>query len=720
MIPEHRFGRKVRRSSPRNTWSILLLSCISLIAIPDAWAQEPDTTARALETQNRSSAENSSVRRFRFGGALGLGLTDFSSLDVYRTGSDCGSFGGSARRPIGRIFLESPLDSLGRVWLSSSLRYNDLSAVLESGTTAFEARRPDGTSVDVLQQYRFDLGMIGIGAGIGPVWEFLPSYRVGIIPSVTWLVNSRQSRTEHIVEPLGWSFSETGENARPVEGKIAINPIQFDLNFTAGARLPLGPRMSLQPELEIGLPLTSIARDLSWNGIGYRLMVGIAFDVVTPVKRPDSLPAVVAAVPIDTPVVAGIPDVPSRRAHLSASITAMGVDAHGEEYADPVIEIEEAPWTESMPIIPYIFFDSGSVEIPARYTRFSSTEGADRFSIDSVIGIDAIGLHRQQLNIIGQRLRERPNVTATITGTVSSDEPADRGDELGLGRAEAVRSYLATIWGIEKERISTLFAPRATPPSNEETVAGREENRRVELSFSDESVVKPVVIHRVARVATPPAVQFRPDIVADTTVVGWTITVRQGEKELLRFDSESDEGAFDQSKLWSLADLRVNRDYTPIGYHLEVRDITGQTATAHGMFKVTEQVTTLPSESGRRLSVTEFNLVGFNFNSAEILLRHYSQLPTIVEAIEEESQVQIEGFTDHLGDSERNVALSLERATGVRDALTGLIRRLNVTEPSSIDARGYGDRAEPFDNMLPEGRMLSRMVRVTVSRQLTR
>jgi len=706
MKPERLFGRSIRWPS-RSRWLVLLVSLTvaSTFSLP---AQEP-------EHYSKSSVEDSSVRRFRFGASAGYSTTTFNRFNVFSSGSGCGQFEGGTNNPFVKVFIESPLDSTEHFWLNSSLRVRRMSTELHSGTTTFESVLPNGTSVEVVQQYRMDISMIAVGAGIGPTWEFLPNYRISITPSVSWLSSSGQNWTEQILEPLGWAFTETGGPARPIEGNLSVRPIQFDLDASLSARLQVGRRLALLPEVEVGIPLTSIARDFYWNGISFRAAFGFTFDVMGHREPPRQVVEPVVQSPdtvqSETPAQAS--------PHLSAAITARGIDAQGREYDDPVIEIEEAPWTESMPVIPYVFFAEGSAQIPDRYTLLDTRRRTERYYVDSLIGVDAIDVHHELLNVLGMRLREHPVVSATITGTTSGDEKNQ--GALGLERARAVRAYLVDIWGIDSSRLSVASSARATPPSNEETTDGREENRRVEFTFSDATMLEPVVIHRLARVATPPAIHFYPDIIADTTVVEWSITVLQGEKELLRLEGDADQNPAGQKKLWSLADLRVNKDFTPIGYQLDVRDIVGNEATAKGVFQVSEHVRVVDGDSLKgQLEVVEFNLVGFNFNSADLLTRHFSQLPLIAESITDGAQVQIDGYTDRLGDPERNVQLSLERANGVGDALNVLLHRLNLPKPSSMIARGHGHREQPFDNTLPEGRMLSRMVRVTISRHLAR
>ncbi|MCC7439557.1 MAG: OmpA family protein [Armatimonadetes bacterium] len=698
-----RLGRQCRRWNRLFPLALLLL-CGALNAA--AQPADPDIP--------QSSVGDSSLRRFRFGVAAGPQFLLFDPLDVYRTGDGCGTFVGDGVRPFGRLYLETPADSLEQFWLTSSLIVRDLSATMSATPVAYPVRKPGGGETQVVKQDRMELGLLSVGARIGLLWEAFPNWRLGAAPAIAWLSSSRQQQTEHIVEPLGYVFSETNGNARPVDGnRVDVNPFQFDFSVWGSVRLPIGERLALQPEFGVTFPLVSFSRDIPWSSIALSASIGITYELLVKRAIPPSFPPTIdprlpqPPQPPQSPVATG--DAP----YLRATITARGTDAEGKEYDNPIIEVEEARWSESIPILPYVFFDSGSAVIPERYQMVGDRNAAAAFSADSLIGVTALSLHQQLLNVIGQRLQQSPGVNLSVVGTRSADETANP-EQLGRQRALAVRRYLTSVWGIDSARIAYTAAPIPASPSSEETAAGRQENRRAELVFSDESLNAPVVIRRMARVATPPAVFFYPEFVSDSAIAEWIVTVRQGSKVLLRFDGDTATGMMQQRKLWSLSDLRLTRDFTPIIYHLSARDVTGQVAEAEGEFRVTERK---KSKEEGETEVREFNIVGFSFNQAELLPRHYLQLQEIARQIAAGAQIQIDGYTDLIGDPDRNSRLATQRADNVRDALNGMILRGSAARPAVIASVGHLPSEHPYNDTLPEGRMLSRMVRLTVSWQ---
>jgi len=75
-----------------------------------------------------------------------------------------------------------------------------------------------------------------------------------------------------------------------------------------------------------------------------------------------------------------------------------------------------------------------------------------------------------------------------------------------------------------------------------------------------------------------------------------------------------------------------------------------------------------------------------------------------------ERRVLIEGFTDSTGERDYNMALSMRRATSVRDQLTG-----RDVDPSRIQTRGYGPDYAVASNDSAAGRQLNRRVEVVIS-----
>lgn len=625
---------------------------------------------------------------WRFGLAGGFGWTAQNTLfNVFAAAADCGQFEGDVRKgAFGEIFFEAPFLAPSLL-VTSYAQFSSFSIGLNAPPHTDQTRDISGKIIPIVRQFRYGIERSTYRFGVGAAWEPLEGIGIGISPTFTLLGDAKHTHTEHILEPLGAVFSETGSDVHIVNGarEVDFRGITFGADLSIRGRIPLSPRISVHTQARGSLQFGSIAKNVTWNENGLQVLAGVSYDVA---RKPEPPP----------------PPPPPPMPVLAAKIAVKGVDEQGRQYDDPIIEIEEASRVEQVPIIPYIFFDSASSQIPERYSRLEGTAAASQFSVDSLQDVTPLNIHWELLNILGQRMRSRPDIQLTLTGLASGDEPAAEAERIGKERADAVAGYLMDVWGIEPERIVTAYVTNSPTASNEETRQGREENRRVEFHFNEETMVAPVVIQRLAKIASPPEVVFLPEIIADTALVEWYITVVQGERELLRFDGTS----MGQQKHWPLGDLRVSRELIPIRYILTVRDVAGQTATAEGAFKLKELVNR--RQDGGGLEVREFSLVGFKYNSAELLPRHQTQLREMARLMTPATKVGVTGYTDSVGTSDRNRQLSQARAKGVLDALTALRQRSGQPMPRDVGTQGLG--RESFNNDLPEGRLLSRMVRV--------
>ncbi len=89
---------------------------------------------------------------------------------------------------------------------------------------------------------------------------------------------------------------------------------------------------------------------------------------------------------------------------------------------------------------------------------------------------------RADLADLAASLREYPGHDAVVVGHASSDGPADHNQTLSENRADAVSSYLISL-GIDRYRLTTVGMGENDPIADNGTQAGRESNRRVEISI---------------------------------------------------------------------------------------------------------------------------------------------------------------------------------------------------------------------------------------------
>jgi outer membrane protein OmpA-like peptidoglycan-associated protein len=84
-------------------------------------------------------------------------------------------------------------------------------------------------------------------------------------------------------------------------------------------------------------------------------------------------------------------------------------------------------------------------------------------------------------------LKEYPERNIVIEGHTDAAGPAGYNESLSLQRAQAVTQYLVE-QGVERERIETRGLGEAFPVTTNETPAGRQQNRRVEIVMRNEEM----------------------------------------------------------------------------------------------------------------------------------------------------------------------------------------------------------------------------------------
>lgn len=374
-------------------------------------------------------------------------------------------------------------------------------------------------------------------------------------------------------------------------------------------------------------------------------------------------------------------------------IELAGVGAQGENSERVLLRVEDEPTGRMVPLLPYIFFDEGSSEIPARYLYADSAATNDRF----------IRHYYAIIDTVARRLRENPRERLTITGT-SSMRGRDRRADLARRRAMALADRLVSVHGIDRSRL--IMRARGLPDeaSNNAHLEGQAENRRVELSGSD-IVLAPLVIGDTLMRVSSTGVRIMPPTSLPYGVAEWLIELRHDGGLFRRLHgtttlSELFSETFVESEL-----RRFARSPTGI-------DVTMRIVTAYGD-TVVVPARTIPFEverTRRALSAREGraqdreSIILFGFDSAELRKDSKTILLDLIARIPSSSPLRVTGYTDETGDSIRNRALSQARAEAVRDALPGRVS----------SARGGGESGGHHWNSRPEDRFYSRTARIAV------
>ncbi|MBK8951625.1 MAG: OmpA family protein [Chitinophagaceae bacterium] len=87
------------------------------------------------------------------------------------------------------------------------------------------------------------------------------------------------------------------------------------------------------------------------------------------------------------------------------------------------------------------------------------------------------------LNEVAQILKDNPGMTLAVDGHTDNVGNDDKNMVLSQNRADAVKNYLATK-GVSVDRITSVGHGETIPVADNKTAAGRQQNRRSELTLS--------------------------------------------------------------------------------------------------------------------------------------------------------------------------------------------------------------------------------------------
>ncbi len=635
------------------------------------------------------AARPASEPAFRLGIYAGYGRNMHETdASLFTGGGECGAFNdGSGGGLVAGIVGEMPvmrnlLDVV--VSMMYAQRGGTFGEVHTAGLPILDPNTGGYTMLERRHSYEATLNYVigSVGLQVTPIPE-VPVYlkamgTIGHIPGTAW-----HRQTEEILSPQGVVYPETNATTREVSsGPVTGTGTTFGLAGAIGVRLPLGKHLTASPEIGYYYPLNDVTPYYKWRistlqaGVILSWGFGRAGDPASP----------------DAPEVAEEREPSDLDELILAQIPPQD------------ISIVETIVTETFPLLPYVFFDSASAAIPARYAR---PTGAVREAFDErELPHRSLGTYYNVLSIVGSRMSRDPKIRIRLNGTTDRKEETVPGvvDNLARSRAQEVKSYLVKEWGIDPARIAISTTAQPTFPSSMEYTEGAQENRRVEITSESDDLLAPIIHERFSEYSVDPK-EFHfgtGEGISDAT--SWHLTVSTGGNVVWR-----DEGKGD---LPSVLSWPLTKDMmASIGEASHRKDslfceltVTKGERTAKAELAIPSSKTRFPFE------VSRLSLIVFDFDKSEITAQNKRMVSSFVaRSITPASTSSITGSTDRLGELEHNQELSEARAVAVRDLIT--TERPSATITS---VKGVGPGNLLYDNDLPEGRYYCRTVQVEV------
>ena len=377
-----------------------------------------------------------------------------------------------------------------------------------------------------------------------------------------------------------------------------------------------------------------------------------------------------------------------------------------------MLTIEEVKTIDSSPMLGYVYFAEGSAEIPPQYVRLAGREETSSF--DETRFSDTMQKYYQVLNIIAKRLVDHPEATIILTGCNADTGPEKGNKKLSGMRANAVRDYLLSVWGIAPQRIQTEERNLPEKPSSIRTEEGKAENRRVEVRSDVVELLAPIRSTYFATKIDADVLTLHPMVTAAHGVARWTVTVENRNGIVTTSAGQGNPPAEIRVPLGTahLDDLATAGD---IKVGMMIADNIGQELTMAATPITVNFIQTSQrlAEKGDYKIQEKYALILFDFDSDAISAGNEQIITSIVSRMRmlPQASAEIVGHTDNIGKEEYNIKLSERRALAVYKLLTEAYGD-EVSE--RIRYRGVGPYEPLYDNATPEARAFNRTVTITL------
>lgn len=619
-----------------------------------------------------------------------------TQVPVFFGSADCGLFtngntnGFSAGLSLEYSLLPSFLSLSGRIGYSSR------PGVLTTSIANFEVFEPQSRTYQPLEQkHTFDATLdylvFDIGFIIQPLEEIPLRLRLAA-DAGNPIFNKTFIQTEEITSPNTVLFPDERKIRTNDQGTLQTATTSYNANAILSYDFPVSAVSDLSLEVGYRYGLGDILSDAQWKqqsyfgGIAFRTRIGDEVYLPPPPMPPAPAPV------IDTI----IPPPPAVRIEQKEPAVRFAAVS-----AQPVI-VEETIVTQTFPLLPYIFFDSASAQLPAKMQQRKK----DNFKEED-LPKDMLQTYYHLLDIIGKRLIEAPQSSITIVGNSDGIESSDAKDRLDLTkqRAQAVADYLRTTWNVPSSQIKTESRDTPKIPTNIRYNEGYEENRRVEIYADDPQILKPVVHSRFLEFTGIQRIQgFNAAMRKDIAPRSWKLSLLGKQGEIASKNGTLEPQT--QSLEVPAAVIAQIKNHLFAGDSLKAL----LTLTLEDGSIVNAECSLPVFTSKNVFEVSRLSLIVFDFNRFDISTQNKRMMQQFVkDAIKSTSLTTITGTTDRLGEAEYNIELSKSRAFSVRDYLLTLQPTLQLKE-----VKGIGASILPFDNNVPEGRYYCRTVSIEV------
>mgnify|MGYP000859471108 CR=1 FL=1 len=622
--------------------------------------------------------------------------------------------------------------------LDIRLGYNNMNADLIRDTIIGNTPNDNYTGTDdVESEHKIESVLGGIGLDIGLDYYFIDKFYGTLGLRFGYLLTGEFSQQEMITKPNDVTFLN-GSRLWNVYDKREIpelNKFQFGVYAGLGYDLPIGDELYLTPEARFYYNFTNISNDtINWKphflylGAALKIPIipvyklpyideteyvrdtmlisdaGVSREEVRLISERESVKetkktdAIVRKTTIYQHYEKHIPKALS----LNAALTVTGIAPDGTRQKNPTLVIEEIEAEEGFPLLPYVFFRSGSAGLDGSGLKILDRSGTSGFD-EQKLPWNTLAIYSDMLNILGSRMKELPDSKITVTGCNNNLGSEENNMQLSQDRANAIKNYLVDVWDINPSRIAVRQQGLPTNPSNNMIPDGQVENQRAEISSDNYELLKYLTQKDVIRTSTPPRVEIVPEVTASNGLKSWDITIEQDGALLRQYAGEDLPGSLN----WNVEEAPMPALESPVTIKMTAIDNEGnKTQTVHETKISQLTINKKRYEIKEDHRIERFSLILFDFDKATLTKDHNKIISDINSKIEPESKVTVYGYTDRIGTPEYNKQLADRRIQETR-------KLLNV-KPANLKTVPVGSDMLLYPNETPQGRCYSRTVKVDI------
>lgn len=525
-----------------------------------------------------------------------------------------------------------------------------------------------------------------IGAKIIPLESIPIGFRLGFDISDA-SITKKYNQTRQLIEPSGILLN--GRNSETVsEGDFDNLNVSQGISGTLLADFQLSDMLTVSPEVTYRYPLNSSLEDIDWFTTLIRAGATISIRLNTPEKVDEFLPIIDTTSNNQIEIVQKEEEIIEERFDV---IKTLSIDN---------LNLLETVVTQTYPILPYIFFDSASSDLNDKYYYKGDARNFSEQKLDK----NSLKIYERLLDLVGSRLVTNSQNIKLIGFTDGKEiESIMERKSLAYNRANSIKNYLIQKWNISTSKISIETADIPTQPTNTFYSEGLEENRRVEIVPENINILKPIVHSQFLEYATDKktiTINFDADF---EKIEDYTLILSDDKNQLY---SETKSTPPNRTIKITVNDEFQKKlgssDLKNLKVEIIIKRTDGRIETKSSPFMVNKE--------NNNFELGRLNLIVFDFDKSVISESNKNMIDKfIINNISENSNIDVIGSTDILGEKIYNKQLSEKRANNVADYINTLLPDIKFNKIS-----GIGSDNPKFSNSSPEGRFYCRTVLIEV------